>query len=118
MNLSTAFLYATLVCVSCQVNPGADDSDNKLSVVTAKYQNDSLKLAAANFLLRNMRGKQTACVQFYNSNGTEYALVDSEGDPQETSLIDSLNLFYRTYYEHDVDSLKVNYLITNIELAF
>ena len=92
------------------------DQELRLEEVVNHYQNpnDSLKLKAAYYLLRNMPGL-----------GSEYVSVVSDSGvvPYNTYLkigkeLDTLDVFYKNEFVQDTQQITAEYLISNIEDAF
>lgn len=101
----------------------AYENRSELEKVLIYYQNDTLKLAAAQFLIENM-------VYHFGSNES---IVSSEGETYPLNM--TLFSDYKTYQEHceslintgyhlhrwkrkDIETVTSQYLIENIELAF
>ncbi len=107
---------------------------NELEKVLAHYQNDSLKLSAAKFLIENMPGNFSinphlvqACKPLYNAYDSISQKYKYQTTPQWGTEIDSLYKYYEQqipFYElgsslqEDAKFIKADWLIRQIDLAF
>lgn len=101
----------------------AGENRYELEKVLAHYKNDSLKQEAARFLIQNMVYHHTFCEEIVSSEGQRYEL--NYGDyPSKQALNRGLDSLYSRGYRlekqvlWDIETVKSDYLIENIELAF
>ena len=100
-----------------------DNSSNiqELHNVINYFRNDSLKLQATYFLIRNINNKGT--IKYIERNGkgdnVEYnwGKFKNFSEAKDQSVIDGIHLT-KEYSYPDVDSIKADFLIKNIENAF
>lgn len=101
----------------------AKENRQELEKVLSYYEKDSIKLAAARFLIENMPYHFTQ-EQYYTSSGKEKYRPDItafDGFQSVKKHCDSLTSEgYRieTYNKYDISTLDSRFLIENIELAF
>lgn len=134
------FLYLCLLQAACAPKTSIDEvmdtagkNRAELQKVLRYYENDSLKLEAAKFLIANMKGAyatdsivHAAYAPFYEIYNEVMEKYDYRIDKQCGEEIDSLwQVFLFAYSEkltdkrnEDAASLKASTLITEIELAF
>lgn len=101
----------------------AGDNRNELEKVLTFYQNDSVKLAAARFLIMNMPYHFSQEEYYLSPKGEKYRPDISRFSDHKAveSHCDSLTRHgYRINRKkvHDISSLDSSFLINNIELAF
>lgn len=101
----------------------ADENRIELEKVLAHYSNDSLKLEAAQYLIRNMPFHFSRIDYLMSPNGKRYVpdITDFPDNIAVQKHCDSLlNKGYRIEKElvYDIKTLKSDYLIQNIDLAF
>lgn len=96
----------------------------ELEKVLQHYESDSLKLAAATFLIRNMPYHIGFCDTLFTPNGISYMpdiIYSGHDEAQIKHVFDSL--FHCGYYirrikVRDVEVMTSDFLIDNIECAF
>jgi hypothetical protein len=106
----------------------AGDNRLELEKVIRHYGNsdDSIKLAAVNFLIANMDGHGYVVFALFDEAGTEIAFDNARYINYESLLVawDQLELshpgldFKKKILVDDVDTITADFLIENIDLAF
>lgn len=129
MKISFLILGVTIICGVMYFYSGDRIIKRK---VLAHYQNDSLKLAAATFLLDNIGDKYAYCREDIERYDTIFALYDELNTKGETSSEPELakkcwHTLIQTYgrmepslfkREYDRKTLTASFLIDNIDVAF
>ena len=121
------FLLITFLSVSCSHYPVdveqalelSGDNRVELEKVLEHYKNDSQKYKAAQFLIKNMPGHQH---EVSNLDSFHYKIFD-EMKNNDISREDAMFLLRKKYtaqffHRYDVEAIKAQYLINNIEWAF
>ena len=139
-------IFLTLGClifVSCQSNKDDYDLDQALKLagknrvelekLLKHYENDSLKLEAAKFLIRNMTGSfskneqiDSICQPLYEEYDSLANLYEYEMNTERGKKIDSLwrhfshsrYQLHRLSYQLDLENISAKQLITEIDLTF
>jgi hypothetical protein len=123
--------FFLLMCVTCsdedvklrQALDASGDNRHSLEVVLSHYQNDSLKLEAAKFLIRNMPGHCSyvgRAIKEYYQEINQVLQTDSSWSVKEKMV----NEIYARYpskmieSEQDIKIVSADYLIKNIDRAF
>ena len=121
------FLFYTLLLVACK---GIADNELNEALIAAKenkkellkvlehYQNDSLKLKAAVFLIKNMTYKGSV---YYPERKKIHQIKKEaivQGFLDETSLKEAEENIQNFSFQKDIEYITANYLIKNIDLAF
>lgn len=129
MKISFLLLGVTVICWGVYFYSGNRIITRK---VLAHYQNDSLKLAAATFLLDNIGDKFAYCKEDIERYDTIFALYDELNKKGETSsepelakkcwhtLIQTYGKMKPSLFEREYDrkTLSASFLIDNIDVAF
>ncbi|MDR2916476.1 MAG: discoidin domain-containing protein [Tannerella sp.] len=127
------FLLSLIILISCSKENDrlqwalelAGENRTELEKVLEHYQNEPLKLKAAEFLISNMNG-------FYTSHGKSmdkyYRIMDSINKAPITMEVLDMRDFYDSIFERyklndlkrtsDLESIKSQYLIQRIDHAF
>jgi len=121
------FLFYALLLVACK---GIADNELNEALIAAKenkkellkvlehYQNDSLKLKAAVFLIKNMTYKGSV---YYPERKKIHQIKKEaivQGFLDETSLKEAEENIQNFSFQKDIEYITANYLIKNIDLAF
>lgn len=124
--LSLSFLLSSCDKYDAQLENAlslAKENRQELEKVLAFYENDSLKLEAAKYLIRNMPGhysyKDDKIDEYYNAVDSVLLNVKCSREEMRDTL-EKVSLQFAVKYEtiQDVEIMKADYLIANIEGAF
>ena len=101
----------------------AGSNRSELEKVLAHYQNDSLKLEAAKFLIRNMPGHGSYTgkrIEEYYAEVTPILLSDSSKKAKERMMNEVFSKYPSSEIERvqDIQIITADYLIKNIDTAF
>lgn len=130
MTYTRLYLSLLLCCYACTTNNKlekalqlAGNNRPELEKVLTYYRNDSLKLAAAHFLIENMRYHIASAGQFISPSGEIYSLDITLFPDHETVQKHCDSLIHTGYRidkskQKDIETVSSQFLIENIELAF
>ena len=124
---SIYFLFLALLLIACKgisdnelndVLAEAKENKKELLKVIEHYQNDSLKLKAAIFLIKNMTGKGSVHYAEREKIHQIKKQAITQGFLDETALKQAEGSIQNFSFQKDIEYITANYLIKNIDIAF
>jgi hypothetical protein len=133
--MKTCFLFMILsILTSCSMQKTkgvslehalsmAGENRVELEKVLEYYKNDSLKLEAARFLIRNMPFHFSRMESFVSTEGERYVpdirnFTDNQAVKRHCDSLQGKGYTIRKEIVYDIKALHSDYLIRNIDLAF
>ena len=124
---SIYILFLALLLIACKgisdnelndVLAEAKENKKELLKVIEHYQNDSLKLKAAIFLIKNMTGKGSVHYAEREKIHQIKKQAITQGFLDETALKQAEGSIQNFSFQKDIEYITANYLIKNIDIAF